>query len=268
MVATGAIDGEGKATGVLASARDITDLRAQERELQEKNEEFGRFTYTVSHDLKSPLVTIRTFLGYLEKDAASGDAARVQQDLSFMRSAAEKMSRMLDELLELSRIGRSTNPAADVTLQELVADAVSLVAGRLALRDVEVVVTDEPLVIHGDRPRLVAVFQNLLDNAVKFMGDQASPRVEIGVGEHGGVPAVFVKDNGAGIDPRHIGRVFGLFEKLQTGSEGVGMGLAVVKRIVEVHGGRVWAESAGAGAGTTFWLTIPPRQADSEECGS
>jgi signal transduction histidine kinase len=235
---------------------DVTDLHQREHELQERNDELARFTYTVSHDLKSPLVTITTFLGFLEADIHNQDTARVEKDLGYIRSAADKMARLLDELLELSRVGRKMNPFVETPLQALVRDARSLVAGQLTTRGVQVRVTSEPVLLYGDRTRLVEVFQNLLDNAVKFMGDQPAPCVEIGAQPHGADTVVFVRDNGIGIDPRHQHKLFGLFEKLDPHAEGTGMGLALVRRIVEVHGGRIWMESEGAGTGATFYFTL------------
>ena len=114
-------------------------------------------------------------------------------------------------------------------------------------------------VVLGDRVRLVEVVQNLVDNAVKYLGAQVRPRIEIGVRgvDAGGAPVIFVRDNGVGIDPRYNERVFRLFEKLDPGSEGSGVGLALVKRIVEVHGGRIWVESEGEGRGATFCFSLP-----------
>jgi signal transduction histidine kinase len=124
-------------------------------------------------------------------------------------------------------------------------------------------VTDAPLVLHGDRQRLREIFQNLIDNAVKFMGDQPSPRIEVGVEDRGGENVIFVRDNGLGIDPRHQHRLFGLFERMHPEIDGVGMGLAIIKRIVELHGGRIWVESAGEGCGSTFCFTLAgTRRAD------
>ncbi|HOW68053.1 MAG TPA: PAS domain S-box protein [Candidatus Paceibacterota bacterium] len=235
---------------------DITQRKRAEAALQQRNEELIRFVYTVSHDLKSPLVTIQTFLGYLEKDLKEADAGRTESDIGYIRRAATKMQQLLEELLELSRIGRKANPPEDVSLQTLVQEALDLVAGAIATRGVEVRVTDVPVLLRGDRRRLLEVFQNLLDNAVKFLGDQPSPRIEIGVEEAKGEMLLFVRDNGSGIDPRHQTKLFGLFEKLHPGTPGSGIGLALVKRIVEVHGGRIWAESSGPGQGATFRFTL------------
>ena len=111
----------------------------------------------------------------------------------------------------------------------------------------------------GDRVRILEVIQNLLDNAAKFMGDQPNPRIEIGARGEGDDAVFFVRDNGLGIDPRHHERIFGLFDKLDSAGEGTGVGLALVKRIVELHGGRIWVESEGAGKGAVFCFTLPAR---------
>jgi signal transduction histidine kinase len=237
-----------------AAAADA--LRENERLLIQKNDELTRFTYTVSHDLKSPLVTITTFLGYLEKDIPGRDAARMEKDLAYIRTAANRMGRLLDELLELSRIGHKMNPSVEAPLQTIVKEALGLVAGQIAQRGVKVQVTEEPVLLYGDRERLVEVFQNLVDNAVKFMGDQPAPCIKIGVEQPDGETVIFVQDNGIGIDPRHKSKLFSLFEKLNPSTEGTGIGLAVVRRVVEVHGGRTWAESAGPGKGATFRFTL------------
>jgi signal transduction histidine kinase len=211
----------------------------------------------VSHDLKSPLVTIKTFLSYLEQDMAGPDKERVKQDVAFMHTAADKMSRLLDELLNLVRVGRKMNPVERVTFKELAQEAVELVAGRISTSGAVVQVAGAAMVLEGDRPRLVEIWQNLVENACKFMGDQPRPRVEIGVEQRGAETVFFVRDNGAGIDPRHQAKMFKLFEKLDPKGEGTGMGLALVKRIVELYQGRIWVESGGPGQGANFLFTLP-----------
>jgi PAS domain S-box-containing protein len=226
-------------------------------ELEAKNDELERFTYTISHDLKSPLVTIQGFLGYVEQAALSGDMQRMQADLARISNAADKMQRLLDELLELSRIGRLTNPVKAVPLSQLAREAVELVAGPLAQRGVEVDIAPDLPLVYGDHSRLREALQNLVDNAVKYMGDQPQPRVEIGGRLDGSQMVIYVRDNGIGIDPANHDKVFGLFTKLDQKSEGTGLGLAIVKRIVEAHGGRIWVESDSGGQGSTFCLTLP-----------
>lgn len=246
--------------------RDITERkRAREdreqliAELEAKNAELERFTYTVSHDLKSPLVTIRGFLGLLQQDAASGDTERMHRDIEQISAATETMNCLLAELLELSRVGRIANPSEDISLTELAREAAEMVAGHITARGVSVEIDPAMPTVFGDRVRLLEVFQNLVENAVRFMDTQPEPRLEIGARQEGEAVLCFVRDNGLGIEPRYHEKVFGLFERLDVSAEGTGIGLALVKRIVEVHGGRAWVESEGAGRGATFYFTLPRR---------
>ncbi len=234
-------------------------------ELEAKNAELERFNYTVSHDLKTPLVTIKGFLGLLEQDAAAGDDARMKHDIGRIGSAADKMHRLLEELLQLSRLGHQTGEPEEVSMDALVGDALELNHGLIEERRV-VVEVERPLpVVMGDRVRLLEVFHNLLANAVKYMGDQQQPRVVIGAQRNGSPTAVyFVRDNGMGIDRRYHRKIFGLFERLENGEKGTGIGLALVKRIVELHRGRIWVESEGPGHGSTFRFTLEGLPGDDE----
>ncbi len=225
-------------------------------ELEARNAELERFTYTVSHDLKSPLFTLRGYLDYLGRDARSGNLERLQADIGRSVDAADKMRRLLDDLLQLSRVGRIMNAPVDVAFADVAREAVALARGRLDERGVAVTIGADLPFVRGDRSRLVEVVQNLVDNAAKFMGDEKQPRIEIGVRDGSGEQVFFVRDNGIGIAPRHQERVFRLFDKLEAGDEGTGVGLALVKRIVELHGGRVWVESDGS-TGSTFCFTLP-----------
>jgi PAS domain S-box-containing protein len=257
-------DEAGQPAGFVALTRDITPRKQAEIErenliarLEAKNTELESFTYTVSHDLKAPLLTINGFLGFLEKDTLTGNTERLKTDISHITAATEKMHRLLTELLELSRIGRMINPPEDLPLGEVVREAVSLVHGRLIARRVRITVAEDLPVVRGDKVRLIEVLQNLVDNAVKFMGDQPNPRIEIGQsGEEAGKPVFYVKDNGMGIESSQHERIFGLFNKLNPQIEGTGLGLAIVKRIVEFHGGRIWVESE-TGKGSAFYFTLP-----------
>ncbi len=256
---------------VRALRRHNEDLRQVQRllevknaEVEAKSAEMERFTYAVSHDLKSPLFTIQGFLGYLERHLESGDLEQAGRDIRRLRATAAKMEELLHELLELSRIGRIADEPQEVDLGELAREAAELVAGRIAERGVEVVISPRLPAVVGDRRRLLQVLQNLIDNAVKYLGDASAPRLEIGVAEDAARPqsgeadpVFYVRDNGAGIDPRHHRRIFDLFRQLDPEAEGTGMGLVLVKKILEVHGGRIWVESEGEGRGSTFYFTIP-----------
>lgn len=255
---------------VLAIVRDVSlqkwILGEREKliaELELKNAELERFTYTASHDLKSPLITIKGFLGFLREDAERGNLKRLETDIKRIGDAADKMQGLLNDLLELSRIGRSVNKSEFIDLNNLISEVLELLHGRVSggTRPVRVNVEENLPQVYGDRPRLLEVWQNLIDNAAKFMGNQPEPQIEIGQAGNSqdGLSIFFVRDNGIGIDPRFTERIFGLFNKLDARTEGTGIGLALVKRIIEFHGGRIWVESE-LGKGTTFYFTLPSRE--------
>jgi signal transduction histidine kinase len=226
------------------------------KELETRNAELERFTYTVSHDLKSPLITIGGFIGFLEEDIRIGAAEKIVQDLDRIREAKDKMYRLLNELLELSRIGRLINPPEKVAFMDIVNDALVLIEGQLTANNTRVIVQENLPIVQGDRLRLVEVMQNLIDNASKFSSSQPHPQIEIGATEENSNLVFFVRDNGIGINPSFHERIFNLFDKLDPKSEGTGVGLALVKRIIEVHGGKIWVESEGSGKGSTFCFTL------------
>lgn len=233
------------------------ELAKQKQELENKNRELENFTYTVSHDLKSPLITIQSYAGMIRQDIEAGRLENATGDLTRIEGAAAKMTELLDDLLELSRIGRLMNPALPIDMNRLVNEALKQLAGPIQHRQTEVVVQPELPVAWGDIIRIAEVMQNLLENAIKYMGDQTAPQIEIGVRGEGRENIFFVRDNGLGIDPLYHEKVFGLFNKLDPTSVGTGVGLALVKRIIEVHGGRVWVESEGTGRGACFCFTLP-----------
>jgi PAS domain S-box-containing protein len=257
-------DQNGISHGSIGMFQDITERKRVEderekliAELERRNAELERFTYTVSHDLKSPLVTINGFMGYLEADAASGNMERFKLDRQRIQGAVDKMRALLDDLLELSRIGRLMNQPENIPFDEMVREAREMVHGQIEARNVTVLTQPGLPIVHGDRQRLIEILQNLIDNAIKYMGDQTNPIIEIGQsGEEDGKLVFFIRDNGIGIAPEYHERIFGLFNKLDSKSEGTGVGLALVKRIVEFHGGRIWVEGE-VGNGSTFYFTLP-----------
>jgi signal transduction histidine kinase len=225
--------------------------------LERQNAELERFNYSVSHDLKTPLVTIKGFLGALRSDLAAGDAPNADADMARIERAADHMQLLLKQLLELGRLDRLANQPEAVPLTELARAAAELSAGALAAREVQLEIQPDMPGALADRGRLLQAYQNLLDNALKFLGDQPQPRIHLGASREGAEVRCFVKDNGIGIERPYHERVFRIFERLSGETDGAGVGLAIVQRVVESHGGRVWVESEGIGKGSTFWFTLP-----------
>lgn len=247
-----------KESGETGDDLNLTERLAKvEKELRQKNLELEQFLYTVSHELRGPLVTIKSFLGFLEHDIVDKAEERIGADLDFIHSAADRMETLLNELLEVSRVGRSMNPYEGMIYETIVAD--SLETLDFNPNDIEIVYKTDghEYLLCGDRKHMLQIWHCLLDNAVKFLGEQPVPLVEVGVASLNGETVFSVSDNGIGIDPEYHEKVFGIFEKLDRNSSGVGMGLAIVSRIVEQYQGRIWVESEGGGGGSRFCFTLP-----------
>ncbi len=247
-------------------ATDITKRKKSEQVLEQKNAELENFTYAISHDLKSPIITIKGFLGSLVSDARTGDFERMEADVNRIAKAADKMQALLDDVLELSRIGRLVNPAAELSMTEAASEAIEDLAALIREKNAVVTVEADMPSVFVDCHRIREVMQNLIENAVKYSGSQAEPRVEVGSKVLAdGQGAYFVKDNGIGIEPKFYDKIFGLFEKLDPHSPGTGIGLALVKRIIELHGGKIWVESTGQDHGSIFYFTLPRQQTVAED---
>ncbi|PQO47866.1 PAS domain S-box protein [Blastopirellula marina] len=257
-------DAQGNFAGAVFALADITERMESEkvretliRHLEETNTELKQFTYTVSHDLKSPLITIKGFLGILAEDLANQDEDAVKEDLSIIGSAADGMKQLLDDLLELSRIGRSGKTRTVVVLKDVLGEAVTLLAGEIEARSADVQFDTGELAIYADSVQIRQVLQNLIDNAIKHNRDE-HPQVRINASEDGeGFVVMEVADNGPGVAKEFQERVFQLFDKLDPDSGGSGVGLAIVKRIIEYHGGTVKLESEGLGLGCKFIMRLP-----------
>jgi PAS domain S-box-containing protein len=273
---------EGAIVGRVWSFRDHTERRRMEDEIAAHNREIEALVRALSHDMRSPLVTITGFTTLLKEDAAARDEPAMSRQLGMIEDAAKRALRMLDDLLDYWRMGQSTEVPTDVLVADLVQDALDVVGSQLAERGVAVEVTGEPVQVHGRRRELARVLQNLLENAGKFMGDQPEPYVQIGwqlveaarpmsaaagAGARRPVVRVWVRDNGTGFDPAMRDRLFVPYQRLDRRQSGSGLGLAGVRRIVEAHGGRVWAESDGPGHGACFWIELPATEQSSADNG-
>lgn len=233
------------------------EQRVAERtaDLERANAELESFSYSVSHDLRAPLRALNGYASILAAEEGDRLSPQGRAHLERIARNAVRMGELIDDLLQFSRAGRDELRRESVDLAAVVQALVE--EQREAFPSANVKVDPLPTV-SVDAAMLRQVFANLIGNALKFSAGRADPCVEIGMAEAGGQRAIFVRDNGAGFDMRYAGKLFGVFQRMHKESEfpGTGVGLAIVKRIVERHGGRVWAEAA-PDAGATFWLTLP-----------
>jgi two-component system sensor kinase FixL len=250
-------------TAILSVARDITERKRAEEErerllaeLEAKNRELNSFVYTVSHDLKAPLVSLDGFSSMLQKECYDQLGEQGQHYLDRLQANVSHMDDLIMHLLELSRIGRVVGPTVEIDVAALVREVQEDLAVKLEEVEAELVVQEPLPTIRADRTRIRQVFTNLIDNAVKFRSEERPLRIEVGCQEEGGFHRFHVSDNGIGIVSQYQEQVFKPFQQLEAETEGVGMGLALVKKIVEHHGGRVWVESE-LGQGAAFCFTLP-----------
>lgn len=230
-------------------------LRADREQLKRAYQELETFSYSVSHDLRSPLIHMREFADMLTRRIGGSLDETSGRQLRNILDASNEGLQLVDDLLAFSKLDRAAMKRAPVNLSAIVED----VRSELDARPVSWSVGPLPTVT-GDPSMLRLVIRNLLENAVKYSRRAPEPRIEIGSFEAQGEQVVFVRDNGVGFDPRYSGKLFRLFERLHGSEEfeGTGIGLATVKRIVERHGGRAWAEGQ-LGAGAAFYFTVPER---------
>ena len=233
-------------------------LRERTAALEVANAELENFAYSVSHDMRAPLRTIVGFAKIIEEDYADRVDAEGRDALHRVRAAARQMGAFIDELVKLSRLSRSELMLERVDLEGLVRSVADGLKASAVSRSVVFEVTPG-LVAWGDRRLLTVLFEHLLGNAWKFTSRHPSARIEVGVAaDRDGVPAYFVRDDGAGFEMADAQRLFAPFQRLHGMREfaGTGIGLAIVRRIVQRHGGRVWAEGA-VEKGATFYFTLP-----------
>jgi signal transduction histidine kinase len=247
----------------LAETNKDLERRVRERttDLEAANKELEAFSYSVSHDLRSPLRAIDGFVGMLLEDHAKSLDAEGRRLLDVVVKNARKMGALIDDLLEFSRLGRTAMRASPVDMKALVDEALQELLASSPGRRIETKVAALPAAF-GDRTLLRQAWVNLLGNAVKYTRQRSVATIDVGGSAGDPENTYWVKDNGAGFDPRYADKLFGVFQRLHSESEfeGTGVGLALVQRVVNRHGGRVWAEGA-PGAGATFTFTLPGKQA-------
>ena len=224
--------------------------------LGEKNQELQQFVYRVSHDLKGPLVSIKGFSQLIREDMDAGVLDEVPDHLREVVDAAEKMQFLIDRILDLSRVGTATVELVSHDMEDLIQGAIELESDSIEETGATIEMV-KPLPHEvGDRKQLTTVFRHLISNACKYARPGIPPKVEIGAVREVDRVAWYVRDQGLGIEKTDQSRVFELFERLNPQVSGAGVGLAVTKRIIELHGGQIWVESAGAGKGATFSFSL------------
>lgn len=248
---------------VVGGVRDVTARRQAEAdrarlisELEATNEELERIALSVSQELLRPLEAVAQGLAVLDRRLPEAGQGDFKRDVQRAIGAVEHLRDMLAQLDELARIGHLPENLERVSLADLASLAVDLCRDRIQDRDVRVEIRELPEVI-GDRIRLLKLLRILVENAAQYSGDQPQPRLELGARSLGTKHVLYVRDNGAGIAPGDLEKVFDVFRRLDSREAGTGVGLALARRIAEMHGGRIWAESAGQGQGSTFLVELP-----------
>jgi len=249
------------ATG-LERVRLVEQVTARTRELESANRELEAFSYTISHDLRAPLRAVNGFASILLEDYATAIPEEARGYLQRVKDNGEHMGHLVDDLLAFSRLGRQAVRTQTVRTREAVDRALAQLASETEGRQVEIVIGQLPD-CNVDPLLLEQLFINLLSNAIKYSRKRESARIDVGTqpGPDGEGPVFFVRDNGAGFDMQYADKLFGVFQRLHRSQdyEGTGVGLAIVHRIVERHGGRIWAE-AKVDQGATFYFTLKGAQ--------
>lgn len=230
-------------------------------DLERRNSEMTQFVYTVSHDLKSPLVTILGYTGMLKKKIEQGEIDDLHTMIDRVNRAGNRMTQTLDDLLELSKIGVVVDSWQEVDVREACDIIVSDLEQEIASAGAEIAIDPQLANIFGDELRVRQVLQNLIQNALKYgRPDSGVPLIQISCDQQDDRVVLKVADNGPGIEPQYAEQIFKIFQRLDATSPGTGVGLAIVKKIAEAHEGRVWMEST-PGEGATFLIEFPVREA-------
>jgi len=251
---------KGEIMGILGISKDITERKKAEKELQQRKEELESLIYSISHDLKAPVASLEGYSSLLLEEYKDKLDAEGRHYLERMKKNINQMTMLIQDLLELSRIGKMMSPPKEVPASEIIQEVLDELRFQIEKRGIELVVAENLPSIYCDRKRMEIVFSNLIDNSIKYMGDTQDPKIEIGYEDKGDVHLFFVKDNGIGIEEKYHDKIFVLFQRLHDlrDVEGTGVGLTIVKKIIESHHGTITVSSQ-KGKGATFFFTLPKR---------
>lgn len=253
---------EGEIIGAVGISKDITEKKKLEKEFLQSNKELENFVYTISHDLQAPLRAIDGFASLLLEEYYSRLDEEGLRYLERIKKAAYRMKLLIEDLLELSKIGRIETPYQYVSFQEIMREVKENLYFDLEKTEAELRLSNNALNTIRDiyciKPRVVEIFINLITNSIKYIKDNVKPIIEVDCVEEEDYIKFSVKDNGIGIDKQYHTKIFELFQRLHTMEEyeGTGVGLAIVKRIVDLHEGHIWLDSE-PGKGTIFYFSIP-----------
>jgi signal transduction histidine kinase len=231
------------------------ELARLNQSLEEKNIDMEQFVYSVSHDLKSPLVSCKGLVGLINEDIEDGDFEEVKNSAQRLSGVTDQMSNTIDDLLTFSRLGRSPLTLSMVDMKELMEQLREQWQDQLVQQQIEMSIAPDLPAVCSELLSVRRVFDNLIGNAIKYAGDSPNATIEIGYKTEPGTVRYFVRDNGPGIEERYHQKIFGLFQRLDNSKTGTGIGLASVAKMVRRLGGRVWVESQ-PGKGATFWIEL------------
>ena len=240
------------------------ELKQQQLDLERSNEELDQFVYTVSHDLKSPLVTSAGFIGMMKRLVGKGDLDGAISKLTKVEDANKRMSQLISDLLKQSRVGRLDQDKEQVNLKAVSKQLVSVLGPNLERKGIRMEVDEDLPQVYANESRLLQILENTIGNAIKYAGNESEAVIRIGASEKlsDQEDVFFIKDNGPGIPEEYHEKVFGLFQRLDNAREGTGVGLSIVHKAMNFHGGRVWIESKGQNDGCTFWFAFPKKKAE------
>ena len=266
---------------IITVIRDITKELQMEnekekimKELEFKNKELEDFTHTISHDFKSPLITIEGFANMLKDNLSEMNVNGMDENmdyLNFISNSANKMRHMMDETLKLSKMGKFVSPPKEIPYDNIIQEAMDFMHGEIVKNEVEISKAKNLPIVCVDKIRIIELLTNLIGNSIKYSKKDEKPIIEIGhiindkSNESSGYAIFYVKDNGIGISKKNQEHVFELFYQTSDDNVGSGAGMAIVRKIVELHGGKVWIESE-INKGTTIFYTLPIKS-DGKNCG-